>query len=85
MYEFQIRAKQIPGSVFSPEICFYVAVYEFQIRAKIIPGFQNRLPDFLSGWNESPKYIALFYSSVANRTITQYIAPDDLFRFSHYW
>lgn len=53
------------------EICFYVAVYEFQIRAKEISGSQNILPDYLSRWNESPRNRDLFYSSVANCTITQ--------------
>ena len=69
------------------EICFYAAIGEFQIRAKEIAGSSNRIPDYLSRWQEGQKYTELFHSSVANEfgTLTEYFVTEELFRFSHDW
>ena len=69
------------------EIAFFASIWEFQIRGREIAGRENRIPDFLSRWEENPKYSELFYSSVAhlNFELSEYLVTEDLFRFSHDW
>ena len=69
------------------EIFFFASIWEFQIRGREIAGRENRIPDFLSRWEENPKYSELFYSSVAdlNFELSEYLVTEDLFRFSHDW
>ena len=67
------------------EICFCTCIWEFQIRGREVSGSENRLPDFLSRWEENPKYRDLFYSAAAilNYELSEFCVTEDLFRFSH--
>ena len=69
------------------EICFCAAKGDFQLRAKDISGCDNRVPDFLSRWEENRKYSELFYSSVVdlNLDLSEFHVTDDFFRFTHDW
>ena len=66
---------------------FCAAIGDFQIRAKEISGCDNKVPDFLSRWEENPKNSEIFYFSVAdlNLDLSGFYVTDDFFRFTHDW
>ena len=67
------------------EICFVAALSEFQVKAQHIKGVDNRLPDWLSRWDEKKQYQNLFYDSCKFQNVQECIVPEHLFKFSHDW
>ena len=71
------------------EITYLAAMYSFQVRMEFKPGVQNRTADFLSRWENSPKFKELFFTEVSLThdimKLKQVLISDVHFNFSHNW
>ena len=67
------------------EICFHAAINEFQIRAHEIFSCENRIPDYLSRSDLSPKFRSSFFQAVKGQHLVEYTVDESLITFSHDW
>lgn len=67
------------------ELRYLEAKFSFDINAKHISGVDNRIPDYLSRWDESDYNKKQFNLLTNGYTLTQFNVPQSMFNFSHQW
>ena len=79
------RSKDIFMQACIRELWFIAAKHSFEIRAAHISTTDNRIPDHLSRWHQSPVHKQKFFDLTINYDLQHVIVTDALFEFTYQW
>ena len=78
------RSKDLLLQKLLRELTWWLSIHQFRIKSMHLMGKDNRIPDILSRWEDSPHLRQQFIKLGGGAMKRKYIEPD-YFRFTHNW